>query len=224
MVKNALRSVLTQSHEDWEVACVDDGSDVSLESVVKKVVPEELQHKFTHYNTHDTIEKKLEQGGSMAGKHLNEAILASDSEIIIILCDDDALYPEYLKNLSKYFTDNPEVKYAYSHVVVYDPLTQKPEPTLIKKEWFLNRTGPIDPYCNIDASQGAWRATCTKEAGISLPFPQTCNLDATLYRGLYNKYGPCNFTGFNGQYKGVHEDQLGKRDGAHFYKPKDINE
>lgn len=51
-------------------------------------------------NTEDSKENKLRRGGSMFGKYANIAMETIDSDIIIMLCDDDALIPDYLFNLN----------------------------------------------------------------------------------------------------------------------------
>jgi glycosyltransferase involved in cell wall biosynthesis len=40
---------------------------------------------------------------------MNESIKNSDAEVVIILCDDDALDPDYLENLNEYYEKNKTI-------------------------------------------------------------------------------------------------------------------
>jgi len=225
MVKNALYSIKDSTHTDWELAFMDDGSDKSALNVVADVLGEDLR-KVKYYNTKDSVEDKRQResgfyGGSIIGKHMNDAIQESDADICILLCDDDALLPDYMSNLSKYFTEHPEVMYAYSHIVPYDPLKESalridPSRPLVGEllgaaQAFNSRTEPTNPVCHLDASQVVWRRECNL-AGCWFGFPRTKNLDESIYHGLFNKYGVCAFTGFRGQFKGIHFNQLCRLD------------
>lgn len=222
MVTNAINSVISQGYTNWEVAAIDDGSVSTIAEVITSIVPDGLQNKFKVYNTNDTIEEKNKRGGAVFGRQLNDAISESDADIAIVLCDDDALYPNYLSNLNIYFTANKDTQYCYSHVVVFDPTKQKPTTAIGKTNWHLNRTNDINPFCKVDASQVAWRTSCNKAGDIWFPFPQTSALDATFFQGLFNKYGFCQYTGFVGEYKAVFSDQLGNRVPERVYKPEDV--
>jgi hypothetical protein len=70
---------------------------------------------------------------------------------------------------------------------------------------------PINPYCKVDSSQVAWRIKCILENDLWFPYPQSLNLDASLYKQLYEKCGECYPTFIFGQCKGAFEDQLGNR-------------
>ena len=211
-VLNALKSIKAQKYKKWELHFIDDGSVKSKgKEIVQKIFSHEELNKTYFYDTEDSIEQKLKQGGSIFGKVANEAMQSTDAEITLMLCDDDALYDDYLENLNEYFLNNPEVKYAYSHVCVFDPFTEKIEEVKIRN-WFLNNhTTPIHPVNKVDASQVAWRRKISLENNILFPFPQTISLDAVVYEKLYNSFGPCPYTGFVSQYKAVHKDQLGNK-------------
>jgi hypothetical protein len=50
---------------------------------------------------------KNKQGGSIFGKYANIAMETLESDITIMLCDDDALTPDYLEYLNHYYTLKP---------------------------------------------------------------------------------------------------------------------
>lgn len=208
MVKNALNSIKESTYKNWELAVVDDGSMFEAKPVVEKMFNEEELSKTKFYNTHDTVENKKERG-SIFGSFFNIAMSESDADLVIMLCDDDALYPDYLENSVKYFTDNPEEKYCYSHVIQFNPLVEDYHGKE-KTDIFMNKTWDIDPANNVDASQVCWkRELSVGEDAVLFPYPQTKNLDASFYGGLFKKIGVCKYSGFISQYKGMHEHQLG---------------
>ena len=215
-ILNALNSIKEQDYENWELHFIDDGSVGSPgRPIVESLfTPAELE-KTVFYNTGDSVDVKLARGGSIFGKFANDAMYNSSADITIMLCDDDALFPGYLSNLNEYFLKNGNINYAYSHVCVFNPFVEEIRDVDTIRDWFLNaHTQPIFPTNKVDASQVAWRRKETTEANIEFPYPQTINLDASLYLKLYSNFGPCPFTGFVSQYKAVHRDQLGNKGAA----------
>lgn len=220
MVENALESIKNQTSDNYEVAFIDDGSTIPGKPIVEKILNDKLE-KIKFYNSNDSIQSKLERGGSIHGKYMNIALEESTADIAIILCDDDALIPDYIENLSNYFKNNPEKKYCYSHVIPFDPTKQKPSASLEKSKFYLNKTGEFNPSCQVDSSQVAWRRQWALDNNIKFPFPQTGALDAHFYQMFYNKAGNCTFTGFIGQYKAIFRGQLGNQNINTCYYPAD---
>ena len=225
MVLNALDQLAKSKYENFKIALIDDGS---VKFPVLDILDnyDKLSDKITLYNTHDTLENKLKRE-SIMGKYMNIAIRESNSDVAIIVCDDDAIYPRYLENLNDFYNSNPNIHYSYCHVVAFDPTDQVMCTTLRlenKSEWAtgavmnLNWTSPINPYCRVDASQVSWRISCNKEKNIWFPEQQTKNHDAYLYRQLFQEYGSCVFNNIVGMYKGFHKDQLSNRSGTDQYR------
>lgn len=223
MVRNALESIKNLDYENWELAFIDDGSLSPGKPIVEEILKDHL-NKITCINTEDSIADKSLRGGSNIGLYMNQAVESSDADISIMLCDDDALVFDYFSNLDRWFTDNPEKKYCYSHVILFDPFLEKPDKESFNTDEIVwtghkqkryknryNKTKRHNPENSLDSSQVAWRIS-NKEKHISFPFPQTANLDATFYSKLNATYGPAVFSGFTGQYKGHHKDNLCLRD------------
>jgi len=209
IVLNALNSIKQLKYSNWELAFIDDGSNnESLgEPIVREVLKENLD-KIKFYYSNDTIEQKIKQGGSRHGEYMNKAIIESDSDVVIVLCDDDALISDYLNNLNDYFINNLDKNYCYSHVIVFNPDYENPFEKEKTDHW-VNKVGDINPVCNVDSTQVAYRSKCFKEDGLRYPFPQTKNLDAEMFKKLFERYGVCSYTGFNSQYKAYFDGQLG---------------
>ncbi len=215
LVRNALNSIKNSTYPNWELAFIDDGSpNHPGQPIVLEMFTQHELDKTDFYICKDSPEQKDIQGGSRMGHYMNQAIKDTpDADIVIVLCDDDALHEQYLENLNEYFLANPTSNYAYSHIIKFNPETETfPLDMSTDRTWMLNRhTQPINPHCQVDASQVAWRYKAHEELGIAFPSPMTSALDAALYTQLYNVYGLCHFTGFVSQYKGVFENQLGTR-------------
>jgi glycosyltransferase involved in cell wall biosynthesis len=219
MVKNALRSINKSTYTNFTIAFIDDGSITPGKPIVEKTLSPDLLSKVIFYNTNHSIADKIKQGGSIFGKLANEALQTTKCDIALMLCDDDALTPGYLEYLNEYFKLNSEVNHCYSKVLFYNPT--KEDYTQSKETINFNHSGttynlnhydtPINPYCKVDSSQVAWRVKCNLENNIWFPYPQTRNLDASLYKQLYEKCGECYPTFTFGQCKGAFEDQLGNR-------------
>lgn len=245
MVTNALESIKRLNYDDWELAFIDDGSTKPGKPIAESVLKDHLD-KVTFYTTGHSIDDKNRQGGSMIGALMNKAVNQSQAEIAFMLCDDDAVHVDYLANLKTWAEQNPDEHYCYSHVILFDPFQEKPyeefaSPTLVRqvnhltikfnreKNWF-NKTQLLYPEAKLDASQIAWRTYCNKKAHF--PVRRTCHLDSYFYKELGRHYGQVKFSGFFGQYKGLHDDTLSIRDEASrsgskkrniIYKVKDLD-
>lgn len=218
-LKLALKSIKEHEYDNWELAVLDDGSEIPAEPITRDILHDKLD-RITFYNTNDTIKERVKRNGangSIVGKIAQEAIIDSTADYIFILCDDDMLYPNYMKNLDEYFTKHPEEKYVYSHIQIYDPLLHNIDEELKFIPHHLNKTEPVNPHFKLDASQVAWNRNAYVENNIQFPYPMTANMDAVIFNQMHNFFGKCKFSGFIGQYKamymGGYDDQLSHRMG-----------
>ena len=212
IVEFALQSIRQLEYVNFDLFIVDDGSQTQphIQDITLEVLGEKLYSRTGFYICGDTPEQKKAQGGSRHGHFLNEIILASSAELALICCDDDAILPDYLTNLDQWFRANPDKKYGYSHVRIFDPTKESPF-GIDKRAHWTNLDVPVHPVNRIDSSQVVFRTECFKKGGCRFPSPQTRNLDAALFQQLFDRYGPCYPMGFDGQYKGWFEGQLGNQ-------------
>lgn len=211
MVKNALNSIKEMNYDNWELAFIDDGSDPDKigEPIVRDILQDHL-HKIKFIRSTTKMEERVEQGHH--GLFMNYAIVISEADVVITLCDDDAITKDYFTNINNFFTNNPNEVWGYSHCVAFDPTTQDyHDAPLIANHFTDGHTGRIAPACNVDSSQVACRTKCTRQDGVYWNFPQTWCLDQSFFEKMYAKYGACPFMGCIGQYKGIFSDQMGKR-------------
>ena len=206
LVRFALNSVKQQKFKNWEIAFVDDGSDVSAREAISEILGDEA-HKLTYYNTNHTKTEKNAHGGSLFGLYWTLACQETKANIGIMLCDDDALVPGYLQKIDDFFSvKNPN--WCYSHFLGYDPYQQKDFDEIIITERARPLTSDCNPDSILDASQVAFSLKAFQNNDVEFAFPCTANLDSDLYRKLFPLYGPCIFMGCEGQYKGLAKNNL----------------
>jgi glycosyltransferase involved in cell wall biosynthesis len=99
LIEKTLDSVLAQTHKDYEVVLVNDGSPDNVGEVVKRYIANHPEASF----------KYIEQENKGLGGARNTAIRHASGEIIAILDQDDIWYPEKLERVSNIFDENPEV-------------------------------------------------------------------------------------------------------------------
>jgi len=216
LVRNALSSILAanEHHQDWELAFGDDGSIIPGKPIVEEVLKDHL-HKIRIVESGMNLEDKLKHG-LVLGRMANEAISLSSADVAIILCDDDELHPEYLKNISEFFTLNPSVLYAYSKIHIYNPLFQTSSGVNNLNHKYNQWNVPINPVNKVDASQVSWRLDCCKlnqawfcdSTNFVTGKPWAKDTDKGFFENLYDKCGECYPTGIVAQYKGIHDYQL----------------
>lgn len=113
-VKEAVQSVLDQTHQDWEAVLIDSG-----------VL---LKQGFFNYLTDKRI--RVEASGetpgmgksiNMASRCFNQALNSGrlQGELVMYLCDDDLLYKNAFETFWKFYTEHnrePQAMYASQHV------------------------------------------------------------------------------------------------------------
>jgi glycosyltransferase involved in cell wall biosynthesis len=228
IVINALKSILDISYPEFEVHFIDDGSTNKGEPVVREVCSSIID-KFTFHYIDNTVEQKKEQKGSIHGEYLNLAIKQSDADHVIILCDDDAIYPHFLTKLNVFLNkeENVDKKYFYHNMVLYNSLT---EPYTVGVErgdlsYFTNQWKiPIHCSGRIDSSQVTYSRQSFIDDELSYPFPQTSGLDKAIYEQMFNKWNYCHFSGLISQVKSNNDDNLVWKDNTdRMFITKDMN-
>lgn len=215
MVLNALKSIKNLDYDNWHLTFIDDSGDNSFESTLTNYgFPIE---KFSYVPIMMSDEQKVQLGGSIFGKYINDSIKSTDSDIIILLCDDDALFPDYLSNLNKFYNENKKEIWTYSHVKFFNPEKQIYEEAVEIPEnktlntYNLNHTERIFPSCKVDSSQVTFRKEAFTLSNLWFAYPRTKDLDRDIFEKFSYFWGSCPFSGFYGQYKGWFENQLGHR-------------
>lgn len=212
IVLNALNSILNISYPEYEVHFIDDGSTNRGEPIVRDVC-KSIIDKFTFHYIDNTIEQKKQQGGSIHGKYLNEAIKLSNADHVIILCDDDAIYPDFLSKLNILLKkeENKNKNYFYHNMVLYNSLIERYYDGVERNDlsYFTNRwKTPINCAGKVDSSQVTFSRKSFIADNLKYPFPKTSNLDFDIFNQMAEKWGYCNYSGLISQIKSNNEDNL----------------
>jgi glycosyltransferase involved in cell wall biosynthesis len=209
---NALKSILDIAYPEFEVHLIDDGSTNRAEPIVREVCSSIID-KFKFSYIENTIEQKKEQGGSLHGRYLTDAIKESDADHVIVLCDDDAIYPHFLTKLNLLINkpENKDKNYFYHNIVLYDCL-REPYTNGVERgdlSYFTNQwKEPINCDCRVDGSQVTYNRKRFVEDNIIYPYPQTSMLDSVSFKQMFNAWGPAYYSGLISQVKSNNEDNL----------------
>ena len=214
IVLNALESIINSQYENWFLTFIDDSGNRGFEEIF-------YSYRFNKKNTEYVPicmndEEKITNGGSIFGSFINEAIIRIESDVIITVCDDDALTLHYMKKLNEYYNYNPTVMWSYCHVAFYKPNEQSYEEATTHDSTgrlnFINsKTTPINPRNTVDSSQVSFRRSVFIDNNVWFPYPKTANLDADIFGDIHAKIGDCPFNNIVGQCKASFSDQLGLR-------------
>lgn len=94
LLKKTLRSILDQSFKYFEVVISDNDPDASAESVVKEINDKRIKY----YNNGENV-------GMI--KSFNRSIDKAETEFIVMITDDDPVYPEMLQTLYSLYIEYP---------------------------------------------------------------------------------------------------------------------
>ena len=111
----ALESVVAQTLAPTEVVVSDDVGDASTAGAISSY----------RSRTSASIVHTICERGSGQAKNVNSAFLAASSELILLLHDDDLLYPEALKVLVCPFVDFPDLVASYGQQTVVSELGEE---------------------------------------------------------------------------------------------------
>lgn len=104
LLKAAVKSVLSQTYQDFEIIVVDDGLNKRADRIIAEFNSSKIKY----------IQHKKEMGGSAAR---NTGIKAAQGEFIAFLDDDDQWLPEKLEiQMEKFENTPPDVGFCFSAV------------------------------------------------------------------------------------------------------------
>jgi glycosyltransferase involved in cell wall biosynthesis len=107
-LKVAIESVINQSSSNWKLLIIDDNSkDNSLE-IIKPYLNDKRIKLIVN-------EKNLGYIGT-----LKKMIKLAENDLVAIVDSDDALTPDAVETVLKYYNNNPEAKFIYSKFIYCD--------------------------------------------------------------------------------------------------------
>jgi len=112
-IAQAIESVLNQTHKNFELLIINDGSTDNSENIIKKYQQEDTRIKYYFQSN---------QGVSSAR---NEALKHSSGKIIAFLDSDDAWEPENLEVKVKVLATDENIHWVFSDVCLTDEMMNK---------------------------------------------------------------------------------------------------
>jgi len=221
LVLNAFKSFNRITYPNYEIVIIDDGSPRPVEPIARQNLNPDVLNRTRFINTGDSEADKFLMQGSRHGQFINNAFENTDADILIVVCDDDALIPSSLAYVAEWFENNPDKNYCYGHIIGFNPETHSID-NIAEVTHYLNHVDPIMPSCQIDSSQGIFRIKAMIQDDVKYFWPSTRDLDAKLYTKAQDTWGECHFCGALIQYKAFFKNQLGAR--AETYITGDIND
>lgn len=204
---NALNSIKESTSDNWVLAFIDDASTTDEGWNLVDNILDGYSNQIVKYKV--SREEKEEKYWTTQARYLNKATREIEADICIQVCDDDAIFPTYIENLSKFFEETDFV-YGYSHIIPFNPLVETPNTSFFGRKHSLNfHITPIPPENQLDISQVAWKRVDALEKECIFPDYRNEDLDSRLFRHLFKNFGVCPFMNCVGQYKALHPKQLG---------------
>lgn len=130
-IRSAIRSVLAQTRQDFELLVVDDGSRDDTGTHVERFGDERV--------------RLLRQANAGPGAARNLAIKAGRGRYVSMLDSDDLWLPTYLETMAGILDSNPEVGLAYTDAWVLDDATGRIRRTSAMQYQHPPRDPPRDP-------------------------------------------------------------------------------
>jgi len=113
-IERAIKSVLWQTFQNWEMIIVDDASKDNTVKIIKKYAEKDSRIKL--------IELKENTGGPAIPRTI--ACKQAKGEYIAFLDQDDLYYPTYLEFKIKYLDKHPEISILFSFAWSFDEKTK----------------------------------------------------------------------------------------------------
>lgn len=168
LLKRALRSVLAQSYQDFEIIVVDDGTESAAEAVAS----------FRDARIHYLKNEGMHGGGAARNRGIEQA----KGEFVAFLDDDDEWFSEKLsKQVSALNIGGEKVGASFSGLVIFDNATEKEIYTFLP-----NESGIVDIFdrtlfrCFIWTSVLLVRRNLLMEERFNPEFPKNQEWDLQL--------------------------------------------
>lgn len=180
----------------------------------------------------DTLAQKKNHTASRLGRSLNQAVQDSNADLVMMLCDDDLVYPRASKKIIEFFEQHPDENWGWGSVCLYNALNcdypnihslnnvQLIDGEVVSAEGnnippglrdvpFMQRTVAAN---RLDISQVVWRRESQIKHNIrwaEKSHPVRHPIDHMVFHQMDNKFSnQCPNMNCMVQYKGVHAEQI----------------
>jgi spore maturation protein CgeD len=143
-VRQAIRSVVQQTHKDYQLIVVDDSTIFDISEAVGDFQPSEVE--VIHFDVSSEERRK----GNRLSININAGLARANGQLVCYLGDDDFYYPNWFENASRFFKAHPSVHAAFGKLR-YTRSRNMEYPKTGEIRFF---GAPIrDPYCRLDHNQ-----------------------------------------------------------------------
>jgi spore maturation protein CgeD len=106
-LKEALRSIVNQSHKDYQLIVVDESTQMNVFDVV-------AEFDFTDSVViHERISPSVRAKSNRLGININIGLEHAVGDLICYLGDDDAYFPTWFENMNRFFEEHPVVQVGF---------------------------------------------------------------------------------------------------------------
>lgn len=159
LIGRAIKSVLNQTYQDFEIIVVDDGSTDSTEEVIKEFQKKDKRIKY--------VKHKKNKG---EGAARNTGIKISKSPFIAFQDSDDESFPQRLEKQIKVFeNESQKIGIVYSDMILIDKEEKKhyfKSPEFTPKDQFIYKKALDYGILNIGIGTSLVRKSCFEVAGF----------------------------------------------------------
>ena len=213
-----------------EIIVIDDCEAEALESVGAQRILGGTGIKIIQPG--DTLAQKKEHTASRVGWGLNKAVQESDADLVMMLCDDDLVYPGAAQWILKFFEQHPDEDWGWGSVCVYNATSccfptihtdddmQFIDGEVVNAEGanvppgrrdvpFMKRTTAAN---RLDISQVVWRRQSQIDHDIrwsDKSHPKHQPIDHMIFHQMDGRFSnQCPNMDIMVQYKGTHAEQI----------------
>lgn len=173
----------------------------------------------------DTMKQKKGHARSRMGWGLNKAVQESDSDLLMMLCDDDLLVPGVSQRIIEWFEANETEQWAYGTSIPFDADGDFGHglPVYEGKDWIEGQMVDHEPEHEwtrthaanvLGVQQVIWRRPSMVNANIKWldhSHPHRQPIDHQVFHQMDERFEKgCPFIGFPIQYKGCWDGQVSR--------------
>jgi glycosyltransferase involved in cell wall biosynthesis len=126
LLRESIRSALTQSYEDFRLLVCDNASEDDTQKVVRSFDDSRIEYVRSDRNV-----------GMI--RNFNRVIDLADADAVVLLSDDDVLYPEYLASVVPVLSSHSSVGVVHTALDLIDEESRVIEPAMT----LLDPEGPV---------------------------------------------------------------------------------
>ena len=146
LIERAIKSVMNQSYQNFEMIIVDDGSTDNTDEIVSKYL----------YDTRIRYVKATQNGGVNKARNIGLDIISDSSDWITFLDSDDEFISNALENMLQTIKREKKIKYFRFPVIYLNGKT-------VSNLKLVNSTASFKRYLSIIDNCGEWVVTLKRE-------------------------------------------------------------